>query len=99
MQDEHDIMVHGVPNVQNANEILREELDKYKQKFVPIKWLRMGPNRDFHKTNYAFLRYQDSSIHQEATDFLNKVGIPKPKSGSRLTHARPRSITIDRRSQ
>lgn len=93
MQAEHE---HGVPNVQNANEILQEELDKYKQNFGPIKWLRMGPNRGFHKTNYAFLRYQDSSIHQEDTDFLNKVGIPETKIWFEIS---PRPTTINHHRQ
>lgn len=71
----HDIMIHGIPNVADASIILRDELDQYQDRFGAIRWLRMGVNRNCHRTNYAFLRYQDPTIHQEAVEFLNRNGI------------------------
>ena len=79
MDNTRDIMVHGIPNVPNANAILREELDRYFERFGPIKWLRLGSNRGFHNTNYGFLRYEDSNVHEEAMEFLNNVGIPRTR--------------------
>ena len=76
METGRDIMVHGIPNVTDANAILREELDHHLDRFGPIKWLRLGSNRGFHNTNFGFLRYEDETVHQEAVDFLNQVGVP-----------------------
>ena len=76
MDETRDIMVHGIPNVPDANAILRDELDVHIDRFGPIKWLRLGSNRGFHNTNYGFLRYENEHVHQEAIDFLNHVGIP-----------------------
>lgn len=76
MEESKDIMVHGIPNVSDANAILREELDHHLDRFGPIKWLRLGSNRGFHNTNYGFLRYEDETVHQEAVEFLNRVGVP-----------------------
>jgi len=76
MEESRDIMIHGIPNVTDANATLREILDQYYERFGSIKWLRLGSNRGFHSTNYGFLRYQDETVHPEAVDFLNRVGIP-----------------------
>lgn len=75
MNQTRDIMVHGIPNVRDASEILREELEMYRNRFGQICWLRLGPNRNIHRTNYAFLRYEDTNVHQEVVDFFNDRGI------------------------
>ena len=40
MNQTRDIMVHGIPNVRDASEILREELEMYRNRFGKIRWLR-----------------------------------------------------------
>lgn len=76
MDQVRDIMIHGIPNVRDANEILREEIDRHLHRFGPIRWLRLGSNRGFHATNYGFLRYENANIHHEAVQYLNRIGIP-----------------------
>ncbi|RNA43917.1 E3 ubiquitin- ligase RNF4 [Brachionus plicatilis] len=71
-----DIMVHGIPNVPNSKRILIEELNKYSGRLGPIRTVVLGPSRNFHKTNFAFVRYENPAIHQEAVKFLNEQGVP-----------------------
>lgn len=74
--ENRDIMVHGIPNIEDAGTILREELDRFLDEFGPIQWVRMGQNRGFHRTNYAFVRYEDQTVHNRVVDHFNNVGIP-----------------------
>ena len=74
-REEHDIMVHGIPNVEDAAIRLREELDIYHEMFGEVQWVRMGQNRSFHRTNYAFVRYRNPIVHREVVAHFNRHGI------------------------
>ncbi|RNA12853.1 Retrovirus-related Pol poly from transposon [Brachionus plicatilis] len=52
------------------------ELDQFEDLFGEIQWVRMGQNRRFHRTNYAFVRYRDSSVHPQVVRHFNDQGIP-----------------------
>ena len=73
---DHDIMVHGIPNLDDAAVRLREELDEFENLFGEVRWVRMGQNRRFHRTNYAFVRYMDTTVHQQVVRHFNERGIP-----------------------
>ncbi|CAF0910729.1 unnamed protein product [Brachionus calyciflorus] len=47
--------------------------------FGRIRWLRLGPNRGFHSTNYGFVRYENENVYEEKIEFLNRVGIPNTR--------------------
>ncbi|RNA07143.1 hypothetical protein BpHYR1_041699 [Brachionus plicatilis] len=36
----------------------------------------MGQNRRFHRTNYAIVRYRDTSVHPQVVRHFNNKGIP-----------------------
>ena len=74
-QEKYGIMVHGVPNVEDAAIRLREELDQYEQMFGEVQWVRMGQNRGFHRTNYAFVRYRNTTVHRQVVEHFNRNGI------------------------
>lgn len=74
-QTNQDIMVHGVPNVVDAGRRLREEMDQFQDMFGEIMWVRMGQNRGFHQTNYAFVRYRNTNVHREVVEHFNRIGI------------------------
>lgn len=106
MAPTNDIMIHGIPNVLDANERLRYELDCYQNMFGPIRWLRIatGPPQD--ATTYGFLRYIDTTIHPTVVDHLNRRGIPNtriwfeinqvPTTIHRLLQAAPASKRVQR---
>lgn len=75
----NDIIVHGIPKLTNADEILMTELNKFNDLFGPIRRLLIRSYPNFDETYYAFLRYQNALIHEEAVKFLNRTGIPHTK--------------------
>ncbi|RMZ99988.1 hypothetical protein BpHYR1_047119 [Brachionus plicatilis] len=87
----HDIMVHGVPNLDDAAVKLREELDQFEDLFGEIQWVRMGQKRRFHRTNYAFVRYRDSSVHPQVVRHFNDQSRTQT-SGSKLIRGPPKHI-------
>lgn len=82
-----DIMVHCIPNEPNFKKILIKELQRYSIRFGHINALLIVPSRtNFQCTNYAFLRYENQSIHQEAVQFLNQQKILGTQIWFELNH-------------
>ncbi|RNA32386.1 Retrovirus-related Pol poly from transposon [Brachionus plicatilis] len=59
--------------LESADKII---IDQFEDLFGEIQWVRMGQNRRFHRTNYAFVRYRDSSVHPQVVRHFNDQGIP-----------------------
>ncbi|RNA39412.1 hypothetical protein BpHYR1_039400 [Brachionus plicatilis] len=71
-----DLMVQGITNVPNSKRIIIEELNRYSGRLGPTRFVVLGPSRHFHKTNFAFVRYENPAIHQRAVKFLNGKSVP-----------------------